>query len=77
MTTARCPGNIPVLVDLDGKGQGAEEPQICVLITKKVIGNQPCLRAALKRLQLLLDSLDLSRVAAVGWAVELGDKLNG
>lgn len=69
--------HIPVKVDFDGESQGAKKSHISAISTEQIISNQPCLRTFLKRLQTLLDKLDLNWIARIFWTVQLRDKLDG
>lgn len=65
----------PIMVDLDGEGEGPEEPRVRAVAGQQGVGDQPCVRALLQQLQMLLDGLDFGGVALVGRVVELRHEL--
>lgn len=63
------------MIDLDGEGEGSEEPRVYAFAGQETICDDPALRALLQELQMLLDGLDLGGVSLVCGIVELGYEL--
>jgi hypothetical protein len=70
-------GDLPIVVDFDGKRQGPEEPQSGIITAKEIICNQPCMGSLLKSLQMFLDKVDLGGVPSVCRVIELRHELRG
>lgn len=64
-------GHAPILIYFYSESQSSKESQVSVVLSEKVICDEPCLRAFLKTLQVLLDRLNLGGVASICRIIEL------